>query len=76
MHELAHTIRNPKTNSFFFGRGGDNADEGVTMLMAIWVRHFPLRVVRGDRGKRHVYLTKVTPPASQHPDRLIFPHFR
>ena len=41
------------------------------MLMAIWVRHFPLRVGRGDRGKRHVYLTKVTPPATQHPDRLI-----
>ena len=33
-------------------------------------------VGRGDRGRRHAYLTKVTPSASQHPDRLGFPHFR
>ena len=30
MDELAHTIRNPKTTRFF-GFGGDNADERVTM---------------------------------------------
>ena len=72
MHELAHTIRNPIV---FFGRGVDNADEEVTM-MAIWVRHFPLRVGRGDRDGCHVCLAKITPPASQHPDPLIFLYFR
>ena len=33
MDELAHTIRNPKTTRFF-GFGGDNADEEVTMLIS------------------------------------------